>query len=124
VPVLTIVTFVEVTRNIHGVPFKHFVLCIPTKATAKEVFNRYQRLLQETQKSLKEAKQGNDYNVILTLDWIVLIPRSKAEWGGPFGANAQGMIGLVSVRDQEEKDRWTKLGWAAHLRDLGISIDS
>lgn len=71
---------------------------------------------------LKAARQDKDYNVAMTLDWIALIPRSFAEWGGPFGANAQGMLGLVSVRDHEERELWGKLGYTDHLRSLGVAF--
>jgi sulfate adenylyltransferase (ADP) / ATP adenylyltransferase len=113
-----------VTSNIENVPFKHFVLRIPQPATTDHLIEQYLRLLQETKIALKAANQGTDYNVAFTSDWIVLIPRSRAVWGGPFGANALGMLGLVSVRDTEEKDRWRKLGYTDHLRNLGIPIDT
>ena len=92
--------------------------------TASNVFDAYKALLEDTKHALKTAGSESDYNVALTTDWIALIPRSRAEWGGPFGANAQGMLGLVSVRDQEERELWASLGYTDHLRSLGIALDS
>lgn len=113
-----------ITSNITDVPFRHFVLRIPEYATVADVVQRYRRLLQETEKVLRAAHQGSDYNVVLVSEWIALIPRSKAEWGGPFGANALGMLGLVAVRDQEERDVWGKFGYTDHLRSLGIALST
>ena len=98
------------------------MLQIPQTASAEHVFQQYERLLSLTLKALKDAGQEHDYNVALTAHWIAIVPRSRAESGGPFMANTMGMLGMVSVRDDEEKGRWEKLGWARHLKELGIAL--
>ncbi|ERF75605.1 hypothetical protein EPUS_04585 [Endocarpon pusillum Z07020] len=108
---------------ISNVPFKHFVMRITATATARDVFEKYQRLLIETQKALKAAQTGHDYNVIFTADWIVLIPRRTAVWSGPFGANASGMLGTVVVPSRQQRNQWAELGYTEYLARLGIPWD-
>lgn len=88
------------------------------------VFELYEQLLGKTLAALESAGQVPDHNVILTKEWIALIPRSGGDWGGPFGANALGMLGLIAVRDEKERDRWAELGWTVYLRELGLPTDS
>lgn len=39
------------------------------------------------------------------------------------GANTAGMLGLVWLRDQAERDTWARLGYSRHLQYLGIPND-
>jgi ATP adenylyltransferase/5',5'''-P-1,P-4-tetraphosphate phosphorylase II len=100
------------------------VIRIHELATAQDVYDMFQRLLKATMKALKAAGQDDSYNVAITSKWIALIPRSRMIKGSPFGGNAQGMLGLVAVRDEDEYDTWWRLGWSDHLRTLGIPIEN
>jgi sulfate adenylyltransferase (ADP) / ATP adenylyltransferase len=113
----------HIENKISSVPFKHFVLRITAAATARDVFEKYQRLLIETRKALEAAQAGHDYNVIFTADWIALIPRRTAVWGGPFGANAAGMLGIVTIPTKQQRNQWAELGYTEYLARLGIPQD-
>lgn len=113
----------RIMNMISNVPFKHFVLRTTADATARDLFGKYQRLLKETRVALERAQAGSDYNVIFTVDWIALIPRRTAVWGGPFGANAAGMLGIVTVPNQQQRDQWAELGYTEYLTRLGIPQD-
>jgi sulfate adenylyltransferase (ADP) / ATP adenylyltransferase len=113
----------HIENMISNVPFKHFVLRITADATARDVFEKYQRLLIEIRQALEAAQAGHDYNVIFTTDWIALIPRRTAVWGGPFGANAAGMLGMVTVPNKQQRDQWAELGYTEYLARLGIPQD-
>lgn len=110
----------EVSSDIPNVPYKHFALRLPTAAGPKDLVASHERLLVKMRESQQEAAAGPDHNVILTQDWICLIPRSHngSEKGAP--ANASGIIGLVWVATEEERDAWRTLGPVDHLRYLGI----
>jgi sulfate adenylyltransferase (ADP) / ATP adenylyltransferase len=110
----------HIENRISNVPFEHFVLRITADATARDVFDKYQRLLIETRQALEVARAGHDYNVIFTADWIAFIPRRTAVWGGPFGANAAGMLGLVTVPSIQQREQWAELGYTKYLVRLGI----
>lgn len=72
----------EISDRLEGVPFRHYVLRILEGASAEEVFDCYQRLLINTKKVLNEYEAGNDNNVIMAKEWIALVPRRTAVWGG------------------------------------------
>ena len=111
-----------IATNLPNVPFKHFVLRIPAGAGPSEVFALYQILLAETKQALREV-ESNDYNVGFSAEWIVLIPRRTVNYGGPQGANTAGMLGMITVPNQQERQRWTDMGYTEYLVKLGIPID-
>ena len=104
-------------------PFKHYVLRLPGDADTSTVFERYLRLLNASREVLARAGEGSrDYNVAMTADWIAIIPRRTSD--GPYGANAAGMLGIVYLPDQEERDKWSQLGYTKQLVAFGIPIDA
>ncbi|KAF2151223.1 putative 5',5'''-P-1,P-4-tetraphosphate phosphorylase [Myriangium duriaei CBS 260.36] len=114
-----------ISDRIPGVPYQHFVLQIPSDATPGHVLRAYQRLLRETKASLQTADAGEGYNVVMTRDWIGLIPRRIAKTkdaSDVFGINAAGMMGLITVRSEHERQRWKELGYGRYLARLGIPI--
>lgn len=113
------------STNIPSVPFKHFVQRLPRDATLDNVRDIHDRLLKATREALKVARAGHDYNVVMTLDWLAFIPRTTSgENGtGPYGANALGMLGMVTVPDNKERQWWADLGYSDYLAKLGIARD-
>lgn len=112
-----------VATDIPGVPFKHFVLRIPAGASADTIVAMHDRLLTLTRKAHVDAGNGPDadYNVALSRSWIALIPRTTAgPADGPFGTSTVGMLGLVAIRDERDRQRWEELGYTRFLARLGI----
>lgn len=110
----------DISDHIPNVPYKHFALRLPAGASSEELAASHDRLLEKMRASQQEAGSGPDHNVILAQDWICLIPRvhNGSEKGAP--ANAVGVLGLVWVATEEEREVWTTLGPADHLRYLCI----
>jgi len=105
------------------VPFKHFVIRLPSDADANTVYNTYLRLLHASREVLAKSGEGSkDYNVAMTPDWIAVIPRRTSE--GPYGANAAGMLGIIYLPDQQERDKWSQLGYTKQLVAFGIPVDA
>jgi ATP adenylyltransferase len=105
------------------VPFKHHVLRLPSHADTNTVYNAYLRLLDASREVLAKSGEGSrDYNVAMTADWIAVIPRRTSE--GPYGANAAGMLGIVYLPDQGERDKWSQLGYTKQLVAFGIPVDA
>lgn len=73
---------VQISEDLDAVPFRHYVLRIPAGASAADVLARYQRLLEKAKQILHVYNAGNDNNVILTRNWIAVVPRRTAVWGG------------------------------------------
>lgn len=61
------------------------------------------------------------YNVCLTDSWLCLIPRRHGRLQG-VATNAAGMLGLIWLKDQAEREDWDKLGRLHHLERLGVQI--
>ncbi|CAD0096969.1 unnamed protein product [Aureobasidium vineae] len=113
----------SISTNIEHVPFKHHVLRLPSHADANTAYEVYLRLLKASREVLAKSGEGSrDYNVAMTADWIAVFPRRTSE--GPYGANAAGMLGIVYLPDQEERDKWSQLGYTKQLVAFGIPIDA
>lgn len=111
-----------ISKAIIHVPFKHFALKLAPNATAADVYKSYQILLAEARHALNQV-DATDYNVVFTAKWITVIPRRTAVWGGPQGANAAGMVGMVTVPTGEQRRRWAELGYTDYLVRFGIPLD-
>ncbi|GAD91606.1 5',5'''-P-1,P-4-tetraphosphate phosphorylase, putative [Paecilomyces variotii No. 5] len=115
----------DVASRIPGVSFKHYVLRIPEHATTRDVVRIHERLLALTKEALVKAGDvDGDYNVAMTAEWMALIPRRTFGPGGPNGSNAAGMLGLVAIKDDEERERWAELGYTDYLAYLGVPVDA
>jgi ATP adenylyltransferase len=105
------------------VPFKHYVIRLPSHADANTVYKAYLRLLDTSRNELaKLGEDSRDYNVAMTADWIAIIPRRTSQ--GPYGANAAGMLGIVYLPDQQERDKWSQAGYTKQLVAFGIPADA
>lgn len=86
------------------------------------MFETYNRLLEEMRSVQIRFSDIKAYNAAFTRDWMCLIPRTHARKDDA-GANTAGMLGMVWLRDQAERDTWARLGYSSYLRYLGIPID-
>ncbi|KXH47829.1 hypothetical protein CSAL01_03322 [Colletotrichum salicis] len=109
----------EINSNIAGVPNQHFVLRLPQAVTPQQAYHSLQRLVSATRELQTTGGQGYDYNIIMAEDWICVVPRRLVGRDG-VGANGAGMVGLVWLRDQAERDGWDAFGLTDHLVQLGI----
>lgn len=113
----------DISTQLPHVPFQHFVLRLQSSATAEDVYDAYLRLLPLAKQSLAAVNSASeDYNVAMTSEWIALVPRRKAGADGPWGGNAAGMLGLISVPDAAMRDEWERLGWSRWLTELGVAF--
>jgi ATP adenylyltransferase len=78
-------------------------------------------LLEKLLETSREIIGAHDYNILFVKEWIIVVPR-MAKSRDRVGANAAGMLGLVWLRDQQERDGWTKFGMSKHLAHLGVPI--
>lgn len=117
-------------------PFKHYVLRLPPSPSLRQLTATYHRLLDVTHSALTIAgewteRKSHDYNVIFTTEYMALVPRIQAgskapfagERGSDFGVDALGMLGVVGVRDLEERREWDTLKYTVYLRWLGMGVE-
>ncbi|CAK7198809.1 hypothetical protein SEUCBS139899_001475 [Sporothrix eucalyptigena] len=58
-------------------------------------------------------------NVIMTPEWMCLIPRRRGGKDGT-GAGSLGMLGLLWLKNSKERAHWEELGMTEHLVWMGI----
>lgn len=100
------------------VPYKHLMTIIPKGARAEDVYKVYEHLLDGIRPVLRE-NGTEDYNVILMRGWMLIIPRRHHGKDGVEG-NAVGMMGMVWLKNTEEREGWERLGMTEHLKFLGV----
>lgn len=100
------------------IPYKHALTHISKNATAEDVCSCYEMLLSEIRPILEE-NGTEDYNMVLVKEWMLMIPR-RHHGRNAVEANAVGMMGMVWLKSQEEREGWTELGMTEHLRYLGV----
>jgi ATP adenylyltransferase/5',5'''-P-1,P-4-tetraphosphate phosphorylase II len=96
------------------VPYKHAIWYLPTSASTQSIFSAY-----ATARILLGVTDGAAHNVVLTKDWIIVIPRSKAGVGKII-ANAYAMMGVVWANSDAQMEEWKSYGPVEVLREIGM----
>ncbi len=96
---------------------------LPPGVDPAAALGTYKRLLAEAKRVHDEQGDGGGagrgaYNVAMTAEWMCVIPRRRGGVGA-IGANTLGMLGVVWVGDQCDRDAWTELGLEKHLEVMG-----
>ncbi|EPS40878.1 hypothetical protein H072_5248 [Dactylellina haptotyla CBS 200.50] len=100
------------------VPYRHYILALPKKPSIEDIVTRYQKVIKSAKAALGGI-EGAAYNIAMTKDWIMAIPRrSKGAEG--VGANTAGMLGMVWIGSQKERESWTAFGLSKYLQTLGM----
>lgn len=109
-----------------GFPFRH-VLCrlqpwerrTPSEQ-ATELHVCYQAMLQEAGVD-PSGKTGrlSPYNLLVTRDWMLLVPRSK-ECFRDISVNSLGFAGALLVKNREQLDVIKQYGPMTILREVGV----
>ena len=66
---------------------------------------------------------GRPYNLLLTREWMLFVPRAAEKWEG-ISVNALGFAGSLLVRAPEQLERLRRAGPLAALRAVGIASGS
>jgi ATP adenylyltransferase len=100
-----------------AVPFFCLVAGINDKGP-REMFSLYKEMLKSSESTLGQVLVA--HNVVYTADWICVTPRRRARIG-KCAANSMGMMGLIWVASEEEREGWNSLGCSELLSELGYS---
>ncbi len=65
-------------------------------------------------------RQAGPYNLLVTREWMLLVPRSR-EFSGTISVNALGFAGALLVKNEEEMNHVKDRGPMGVLRDVGVS---
>ncbi|RBR24320.1 uncharacterized protein FIESC28_02810 [Fusarium coffeatum] len=60
------------------------------------------------------------HNMLVTKQWMIVLPRRRAAVNKEAGANALGMVGVIAVATQREIDNWINIGPAKALGELSV----
>ncbi|PSN61418.1 hypothetical protein BS50DRAFT_578432 [Corynespora cassiicola Philippines] len=103
---------------------------IAPDATADDVFAVYEKFIDAARRRLGQHQQQHGgggeeavtcpHNVVLTRDYLVVIPRRVGYLDG-LGANAMGMMGLFPVSSQDLYQRWLAAGPIDVLSLMGVA---
>jgi ATP adenylyltransferase/5',5'''-P-1,P-4-tetraphosphate phosphorylase II len=96
------------------VPFRHAVKRLPAAPSADQLIQTYETLL-----NIAKIEQAAGHNVLITDDWMLVIPRSKGR-KGILSANAAAMAGMVWVTGDEEVRQWVEQGPMKLLCEFGV----
>lgn len=101
------------------IPYVHWLVRIPKEATPDVVYEQYWKSLTKTKSNLPNMGNASAYNVLFTRRWLIIIPR-LARGYKDLGINGAGMLGVVWVKDMDERKEWDVMGLTEHLRIAGI----
>ncbi|KAH8624217.1 hypothetical protein CUC08_Gglean003492 [Alternaria sp. MG1] len=88
--------------------------------SASTVVDAYKKLLSQCRSSMgTEEDDTPPHNVVMWADRLVVVPRRAGTTEGA-SANAGGMLGSVWVTGKEHVDKWSRVGYANVLRELGV----
>ncbi|KAI5792588.1 hypothetical protein DFH27DRAFT_192969 [Peziza echinospora] len=115
----------KVTKNLKNIPYTHFIHGLPSNATSEYIFQKYGELMSLIDPTIPRGADGvtPSHNVIIVPQWIMVIPRVNGR-RGLAGANAAGMVGMIWVKNEEERDTWLDFGVVSHLQYLGSRNES
>ena len=99
--------------HVEGLPYQHGVVRLPAEGVEEALFAMYTRLLKEF-----DTRPDEPHNMLLTSQWMVVIPRTKA-WIGDVSANAASMVGMVWCKTESQYEGWLQMGITEVLREMG-----
>lgn len=105
-------------------PFVHaFAFFDRSENEVRAAFSTYQTLLERTglrpPQAGKPQEQSGPYNLLMTREWMLLVPRSREFFGG-ISINSLGFAGSLFVRDADELEVLRRAGPMNALR--GVSV--
>ncbi len=119
---------VQALGRIPAFPFSHVFTRLPAGLTghpseaARLSVALYRKLLEAARiprlQQGTEARQGAPYNLLLTTEWMLLIPRSR-ERADDISINALAYAGSLFVRDNRDLQRVISLGPMHFLTAVG-----
>ena len=108
--------------TVPGLPFVHSVVGVRSLARleAMEAAKTTESLYQDMLQALGLGRKPGPYNLLVTRDWMLLVPRS-VEKCGSISVNALGFAGSLLVRSGEELSFVRERGPSALLRNVAVS---
>ena len=104
-------------------PFHHALarLRIAGTTSHKRAAEVVHALYLEMARAFGCDREGRPYNLLLTRDWLLFVPRVRAHWER-VGVNGLGFAGCLLVRGPEQLEALRAHGPMNVLRDVAVSL--
>jgi ATP adenylyltransferase len=106
-----------------GLPFLHGLARLGTcqRMSSGEAAVALHGMLREMARAFACDRRGRPYNLLLTRDWMLFVPRTRESWQG-ISLNALAFAGALLVRSREGLERLRAAGPMTALRHTGVAI--
>ena len=128
-PLLAAAEFRAGIGQIKGFPFRHAFIRLDADTLASsgggagKIFGLYCDMLRYTglkaPSGARDERQSAPYCLLITRDWMLLVPRSREFFHG-VSINSLGFAGALLVRNREEMAILKRCGPMSALRDVGL----
>ena len=85
----------------HSIAFFEPEVKLSIKQLAQKTWQYYHQLLEAVKIKLKQKKPQEDYNLLITREWMMLIPRTKDSFDN-LSINSLGFAGALLVKNQTD----------------------
>ncbi len=131
-PLLKQAHFDDKLGTIPGLPFRHVFAILKENnvdfpyGIAKKTLSLYSSMLErlglETPRTDILTRQSTPYCLLLTRQWMLLVPRSR-EFFDSISINSLGFAGALLVRDKEQLDLLKKKGPLSVLKSVALPVN-
>lgn len=92
-------------------PYEHRIMYFSSEVLTKSVeyiaeltTEYYRQILRDLGIEIKDNQPSKDYNLLITQDWIKVVPRSQEKYES-ISVNSLGFAGALLVRNQEQLEK-------------------
>jgi ATP adenylyltransferase len=114
--------FTENVGRTDALPFLHGIARLRNdRASTGEIATILHGLYKKMAGAFACDRAGRPYNLLLTRDWMLLVPRRAAKWGG-VSINALGFAGALLAKSEKQLRRLREAGPLTALRHTAINL--
>ncbi|NER79874.1 MAG: phosphorylase [Leptolyngbya sp. SIO1D8] len=113
------------SKHLNILPFHHGIQLLEHRwiqeaalDITNDLFKTYQQLMTVTGISLDQPKPPVPYNLLLTREWMMIVPRSQESYQD-IGVNSLGYSGWLLVKTVEELKKLEEIGPLNLLKQVG-----
>ena len=124
-PWITDVFLKQEINTIPQFPFINAIAACPDISTinpleiAPILLEKYQQLIVKTDLDPQKSGKPAPYNLLMTREWMMVIPRSKESYKN-ISINSLGFAGALLVRNAEQMEQLKQIGPLTFLQKVGI----
>jgi ATP adenylyltransferase len=105
-----------IEKRVEHLPFRSAFARLAPNPSARELHDRYVALA-------REARCANGpYNLLVAREWMLVVPRSRASFGG-IAVNSLAFAGALFVRDDAELETLRRIGPMAVLQGVSYVVE-